>query len=78
MIEVSDFSNLLLMAQALGFKLIVAICALIVVLGAIHRFEKKHGVDTYGWISDASDMAKAVYFGLQFLGVCLLFGFIFT
>lgn len=57
------------------FKLTVALFALVGVRFALMWFDRIIGVAPFiGWINEADDMAKAVYYGLRFVAVCLLVG----
>ena len=59
----------------LFFKLTVALFAMVGVRFGLMWFDRIIGVKPFReWINDASDMAKAVYYGLRFLAVCLLVG----
>ena len=56
-------------------KLTVALLALVGVRFALMWFDRILGVASFkDWINDADDMAKAVYYGLRFVAVCILVG----
>lgn len=57
------------------FKLIVAVLALAIGRLALVVFDKTLDFNFKSWINNASDQAVSVYFGLRFLGVCVLIGF---
>ncbi len=62
-------------AIELFFKLTVALFALVGVRFALMWFDRIVGVTPFReWINDADDMAKAVYYGLRFVAVCILVG----
>ncbi|GGA80700.1 hypothetical protein GCM10011369_23310 [Neiella marina] len=57
------------------FKLVVALAALAAVRVSLMWFDTVLDVEPFKeWINDASDMAKATYYGMRFIAVCLVVG----
>lgn len=76
--ELIDFSDFIVMAISVLFKIAVASVAFIGVRFAISHMDKALGVDiAKDWIENADDQAKAIYYGLRLVGVCVLFGSVF-
>lgn len=75
LVNVDDFK---LMALSATFKLFVALLAFAGVRIGISNMDKAFGINSKGWVNDASDLAKSLYFGLRMIGVCILFGYIFA
>ena len=76
--EILQNPDFVLMAMAVAFKFCVALLAFAGVRIAIYNFDRAFGISCPGWLNDSSDMAKALYFGLRLVAVCILFGYIFS
>ena len=72
------FAELEVMLIAMTFKLLVASIAFAGVRMAIANMDKAFKIDVKGWLNNASDVARAQYFGLRLLATCILFGLVFS
>lgn len=76
--EILSFADLSVMLVSALFKIFLASVAFVGARLALAQMDKALGVEVVkDWIENADDQAKAIYFGLRLVGVCVLFGSVF-
>lgn len=76
--EIINFTDLGVMLVSVLFKLFLASVAFVAVRFSLNQMDRALGVDEVkDWIESADYQAKAIYYGLRLVGVCVLFGSVF-
>ncbi len=73
-----DGVTLGVIAVGLGLKFVAALFAVFAIFFTIVWMDKKFAINIKGWLNDSSDVTKAIYLGLRFVGLCVLFGLIMS